>query len=154
MSQQDPPLQHRISITFKAGPDGAPLEFPFVIGVLADLSGMPAKPLAHLRHRRFVEVELSSLSQVLEACYPRLAFSVPNKLSEDSDAPGLKVDLQFRRFEDFSPEAVALQIKPLAQLLELRNRLADLRSSLQSKDGLDELLQDAIHDERKLKQLS
>jgi type VI secretion system protein ImpC len=151
---QDPPSQHRISIAMDPGPGGARLELPFVIGVLADLSGMPASPPAHLRYRRFVDIDLDNLSDVLNACSPRLVFKVQNMLSAGPDAPKLNVELRFQRLEDFSPEAVALQISPLKQLLELRNKLADLRSSLQSKDGLDELLQTAINDEQQLKQLS
>ena len=55
---------------------------------------------------------------------PHLAFSVENKLSEDPDAGKLKVDLNFKSMDDFSPENVARQVKPLRELLELRDRLA------------------------------
>jgi type VI secretion system protein ImpC len=153
MASQDPPSQHRIRIASDASPDGQRLELPFVIGVLGDFSGMPASPLAHLRRRRFVDVDLDNIDDVLQGCSPRLAFRVENKLDENAAVTMLNVELHFRRLEDFSPEGVALQIKPLAGLLELRNKLAELRTALQAKDGLDELLQETVNDEEKLKQL-
>ena len=75
---------------------------------------------------------------------PHLAFSVENKLSEDPDAGKLKVDLNFKSLDDFEPEQVARQVKPLRELLELRTKLTDLRGNLQGNDKLDELLLDAV----------
>jgi len=49
---------------------------------------------------------------------PHVAFSVENKLSEDSNAGDLKVDLRFRSLNDFSPDQVARQAKVIAR----RNR--------------------------------
>ena len=84
---------------------------------------------------------------------PHLAFSVENKLSEDSNAPNLKVDLHFKNLEDFEPEQVARQVKPLRELLELRTRLSDLRGSLQGNDKLEALLLDAVGNTEKLNKL-
>jgi type VI secretion system protein ImpB len=84
---------------------------------------------------------------------PHLAFSVDNKLSDEADAGQLKVDLNFKSLQDFEPEQVARQVKPLRELLELRTRLSDLRGSLQGNDKLEELLQDAITNTEKLGKL-
>ena len=46
---------------------------------------------------------------------PHLSFAVENKLSEDADAPQLKVDLHFKSMDDFEPENVARQVKPLKE---------------------------------------
>jgi type VI secretion system protein ImpB len=78
---------------------------------------------------------------------------VENKLSEDSNAGQLKVDLQFKSLDDFAPDQVASQIKPLRELLDLRTKLADLRGSLQGNDKLDEVLQDVISNTEKLAKL-
>ncbi|MEO8592945.1 MAG: type VI secretion system contractile sheath large subunit [Candidatus Solibacter sp.] len=150
---QDPPSQYRISIAAGTGPDGARIELPFTIGVLGDFSGMPATPLSPLRYRRFIHVDLSNLNDVMQGYSPRLAFKVENKLSEDADVPKLNVELRFQGLEDFSPERVAYQIPPLRQLLELRNKLAELRSDL-AKDGFGELLQKTMNDREKLGQLA
>jgi type VI secretion system protein ImpB len=84
---------------------------------------------------------------------PHLAFTVENKLSEDADAPKLAVDLTFKSLDDFSPDAVARQVKPLRELLELRTKLSDLRGTLQGNDRLDELLQATLRDEDKMARL-
>jgi len=84
---------------------------------------------------------------------PHLSFSVENKLSEEGDAPKLKVDLHFRSLEDFEPDKVARQVKPLRELLDLRTRLSDLRGSLQGNDKLEEVLLSTVGDSDKLTKL-
>src|SRR6266478_6380856 len=79
-------------------------ELPFVMGVLGDFTGQPSEPLARLRDRKFVEVNPDNFDSVLEGMKPHLSFSVENKLSEDADAPQLKVDLKFNKMEDFEPQ--------------------------------------------------
>jgi len=128
-------------------------ELPFVLGVMGDFTGQPTEPLARLKDRKFVEVNPDNFDQVLESMKPHLAFSVENKLSEDPNAGNIKVDLHFKSMDDFAPENVARQVKPLRELLELRTRLMDLRGSLQGNDKLDELLREAVADETKLAQL-
>jgi len=128
-------------------------ELPFVMGVLGDFTGQPVEPLPRLRDRKFVEVNPDNFDQVLEGMKPHLAFSVENKLSEDSDAGQLKVDLKFASLDDFNPENVAKQVKPLKELLDLRTRLSDLRGTLQTNERLEEALMDAIKDSGKMDKL-
>ena len=128
-------------------------ELPFVLGVLGDFTGQPEQPLARLRERKFVEVNPDNFDQVLEGMKPHLSFSVENKLSEEPEAPQLKVDLHFKSMEDFDPENVAKQVKPIRELLDLRTKLADLRGSLQGNDKLEELLMDADSSTEKLEKL-
>ncbi|HYP08185.1 MAG TPA: type VI secretion system contractile sheath small subunit [Bryobacteraceae bacterium] len=128
-------------------------ELPFVLGVLGDFTGQPEQPLPRLRERKFVEVNPDNFDQVLEGMKPHLSFSVENKLSEEQDAPQLKVDLHFKSLEDFEPENVAKQVKPIRELLDLRTKLADLRGSLQGNDKLEELLMDAVSSTEKLEKL-
>ncbi len=145
----------RVQITYDVEVGGAieMKELPFVMGVLGDFTGQPTEPLARLKDRKFVEVNPDNFDTVLENMKPHLAFSVENKLSEDPDAPKLKVDLNFKSMDDFSPENVARQVKPLRELLELRDRLADLRGSMQGNDKLEEVLRDAVTDKDKLAKL-
>lgn len=128
-------------------------ELPFVMGVLGDFTGQPEQPLPRLKDRKFVEVNPDNFDTVLEAMKPHLSFSVENKLSEDPEAGQLKVDLRFKSLDDFSPEQVARQVKPLRDLLDLRTKLSDLRGSLQGNDKLDEVLSDAVRDPGKLDKL-
>jgi type VI secretion system protein ImpB len=145
----------RVHITYDVEVGGAieVKELPFVMGVLGDFTGQPDAAMAKLRERKFVEVNPDNFDSVLEGMKPHLSFSVDNKLSDDPSAGQLKVDLHFKSLQDFEPEAVARQVRPLNELLELRTRLSDLRGSLQGNDKLDELLQDAINNTDKMDQL-
>ena len=128
-------------------------ELPFVMGVLGDFTGQPVDPLPRLKDRKFVEVNPDNFDAVLESMKPHLTFSVDNKLSEDSNASSLKVDLNFKSLDDFAPENVARQVKPLRELLELRDRLSDLRGSMQGNDKLEEALREAVTDKDKVAKL-
>jgi type VI secretion system protein ImpB len=119
-------------------------ELPFIVGVLGDFTGQAEKPLARLKDRKFVEVTPDNFDTVLEGMKPHLAFAVENKLSEEPEAPNLKLDLRFTKMEDFEPQNIARQVKPLKELLDLRTRLSDLRGSLQGNDKLEELLLEAV----------
>jgi type VI secretion system protein ImpB len=128
-------------------------ELPFVMGVMGDFSGQPTEPLARLKDRKFVEVNPDNFDAVLANMRPHLAYSVENKLSEDPNAGNLKVNLDFKSMDDFSPENVARQVGPLRELLELRDRLRDLRGNMQGNDKLEELLREAVTDKDKLAKL-
>jgi type VI secretion system protein ImpB len=145
----------RVQITYDVEVGGAIelKELPFVVGVLGDLTGQPEQPLPKLKERKFVEVNPDNFDQVLEGMKPHLNFSVENKLSEEPDAPNLKIDLHFKSMDDFEPENVARQVKPLKELLDLRTRLADLRGSLQGNDKLEELLLEAVGNTEKLEKI-
>jgi len=141
----------RVNITYDVETGGAIelKELPFVMGVLGDFTGQPTEPLARLKDRKFVEVTPDNFDDVLASMKPHLSFTVENKLSEDANAPKLGVDLHFKSLDDFSPDQVARQVKPLRELLELRTKLADLRGTLQGNDKLDEILQATLADEDK-----
>ena len=127
-------------------------ELPFVMGVLGDFTGQPTEPLPQLRERKFTEVNPDNFDAVLAGMKPHLAFSVKDKLTNDPDSK-LNVDLHFKSMDDFSPENVARQVKPLRELLDLRTKLSDLRGSLQGNDKLEELLLDAVSNTEKMKKL-
>jgi type VI secretion system protein ImpB len=145
----------RVHITYDVEVGGAIelKELPFVVGVLGDFTGNPTEPLPKLKDRKFVEINPDNFDKVLEGMKPHLSFSVENKLSDEADAGQLKVDLHFKSLDDFDPEQVARQVKPLRELLELRARLSDLRGSLQGNDKLDDILLETAKDQDKLEKL-
>lgn len=128
-------------------------EIPFVMGVMADFSGMPEEPLPRLKDRRFVEVTPDNFDAVLASMKPRIAFAVENKLSDDPNAGKIGVDLRFNSIDDFEPERVARQVKPLRDLLELRTKLSDLRGSLQGNDKLERLLHETLSNTESMEKL-
>ena len=145
----------RVAISYEVETGGAieKKELPFLMGILGDFTGQPSEPLPRMKERKFVEVTPDNFDDVLASMKPHLSFAVENKLSEDADAPKLGVDLNFRSLDDFSPDGVARQVKPLRELLDLRTQLADLRGSLQTNDKLDEVLQSTLGDADKMGKL-
>ena len=126
-------------------------EIPFVVGVLADLSGKPEEPLPKLKERKLVEIDRDNFNQVLDGMKPRLAYRVDNKLSDDDSS--MAVELKFKSMEDFHPEKVAKQIDPIRKLVEAREKLSGLLNKLDGNDKLDELLQEVISSTDSLEKL-
>jgi type VI secretion system protein ImpB len=126
-------------------------ELPMVVGVLGDFSGQPEAPLAKLRDRKFVNVDLDNFDDVMSGMTPRASYRVENKLSESGGE--FAVNLSFNSIEDFRPEAVVNQVEPLRKLLEARTKLADLRNKLVGNEKLEDLLSDVLSNTEKLKSL-
>lgn len=120
-------------------------ELPFIVGILADLSGKPEQPLPKLKERKFVEIDRDNFDDVLAAIGPRLAFRVENKLKPGS-SDMFNILLKFEEMEDFSPVSVVKQIAPLKELYEARNRLRDLLAKLDGNDDLDAVLTGIVGD--------
>jgi type VI secretion system protein ImpB len=142
----------RVQITYdvQVGDAIEKRDLPFVVGVLADLSGQPDQPLPAIAKRKFVQVDRDNINDVMKKIGPRLAFKVPNRLSEDDTK--LNVELRFQTMDDFQPAKIAEQITPLRKLLELRNSLANLRASLIGNEKLENLLQEVIQNQDLLRQ--
>lgn len=127
-------------------------ELPFVVGILSDLAGKPAQPLARLKDRKFVNLDKDNFDDVMGAIAPRLAMRVDNRLTEDADAQ-LNVELNFKSLDDFNPINIVNQVESLRKLYEARQRLTDLLAKLDGNDALDALLQDIIGNVDGLNQL-
>src|ERR1700704_5224665 len=125
-------------------------DLPFVVGVLADLSGMPEKSLPAVSKRKFVSIDRDNVNDVMKKIGPRLAFKVDNRMTEDDTK--LNVELRFESMDDFQPARVAQQITPLRKLLEKRTSLANLRATLIGNEKLDLLLQEMIQNDEMLRQ--
>ena len=134
----------RVHITYDVETNGSieKREIPFVMGVMADVSGQPEQPLPPLKDRKFVEIDKDTVDKVLGQINPRLAYKVDNRLSEDDTRLG--IELRFNTMADFEPAAVVKQIPALRRLLELRNALHNLRSSLIGNDRLESVLQEIL----------
>ena len=144
----------RVQITYdvEIGDSIEMKEIPFVMGVLADLSGKPDQPLPKMKDRKFIEIDRDNFNSVLEGMRPRLAFRVDNKLTNDDTK--VAVELRFKSLDDFRPENVAQQIAPLKKLVDARQKLSDLLAKLDGNDKLDELLQKVVSDTESLEKLS
>lgn len=140
----------RVQITYdvEIGDAVEKKELPLVVGLLADLSGQPEQPLPKLKERRFVEIDRDNFDGVLGNIAPRLDLSVPDTMKGDGN---LKIELNFKEFGDFHPEAIVSQVPRLAKLLEARQQLRDLLAKLDGNDELDGLLERVVKNSEDLK---
>jgi type VI secretion system protein ImpB len=113
------------------------VQLPFVMGVLSDLSGQPAEPLAPVADRKFLDIDVDNFDERLKAMKPRVAVQVPNTLTGEGN---VAVDLTFESMDDFTPAAIARKVEPLRQLLEARGQLANLMTYMDGKTGAEELI--------------
>ncbi len=127
------------------------VQLPFVMGVMANLSGRPAEPLAPVADRSFLNIDADNFDDRLKAMKPRVAIQVPNTLTGEGN---LSVDLTFESMGDYSPEAVAYKVDALNKLLEARTQLGDLLTYMDGKVGAEELLTKVLNDPALLKSLS
>lgn len=127
------------------------VQLPFVMGVLADLSGKPADPLAPVAERKMLEIDVDNFDERLKAMKPRAAFSVPNSMTGEGN---LNVDITFDSMDDFSPAAVASKVDGLKQMLDARTQLANLVTYMDGKTGAEELIAKAISDPALLQSLA
>lgn len=119
------------------------VELPFVMGVMADLTGKPAEPLAPVADRKFLEIDVDSFDSRLKAMQPRVAFHVPNEVTGEGS---LSLDLTFESMEDFSPGAIARKVDSLRKLLDARTQLANLLTYMDGKAGAEEVIMKAMKD--------
>jgi type VI secretion system protein ImpB len=126
------------------------VQLPFVMGVLSDLSGKPAEPLAPIADRKFTDVDVDNFDAFLKAQKPRVAFQVPNTLTGEGS---INLDITFESMEDFSPAAIARKVDALNKLLEARTQLSNLLTYMDGKTGAETLLQKVLQDPELLKSL-
>lgn len=119
------------------------VQLPFVMGVLADLSGKPSEPLAAVADRKFLEIDVDNFDERLKSMKPRVAFMVPNTLTGEGN---LSVDITFESMDDFSPAAVARKVESLNKLLEARSQLSNLLTYMDGKTGAEELIAKLLAD--------
>jgi len=127
------------------------IQLPFIMGVMANLSGKPAEPLPDVAERKFLDIDIDNFDPRLKAMKPRVAFQVPNTLTGDGN---LMIDLTFDSMDDFSPAAVARKVDSLSKLLEARQQLANLLTYMDGKTGAEQLLRQMLQDPTLLKTLA
>src|SRR5690349_7205270 len=119
------------------------VELPFIVGVMADLSGKPAEALPDVGDRKFLEVDVDNFDERLKSCKPRVAFQVPNTLTGEGN---LSVEMTFESMDDFSPAAVARKVDSLNKLLTARTQLSNLLTYMDGKSKAEDLLNKVLAD--------
>jgi type VI secretion system protein ImpB len=127
------------------------IQLPFVMGVMADLSGKPSEALPPVDDRKFLEIDVDNFDARMKAIKPRVAFQVPNTLTGEGN---LNIDITFESMDDFSPGAIAKKVDVLNKLLEARTELSNLLSYMDGKTGAEELITKVLQDPAILKTLA
>src|SRR5712672_2467904 len=127
------------------------IQLPFVMGVMADLSGKPAEALPDVAERKFLAIDVDNFDDRLKSCKPRVAFQVPNTLTGEGN---LSVEMSFQSMEDFSPAAVAQKVDALNKLLTARTQLANLLTFMDGKGKAEDLIGKLLQDPELLKSLA
>jgi len=139
----------RVQITYDVETNGAmqKVELPFVVGVMADLSGQPKEALKPMKDRKFTTIDRDNFNDVLNRSAPRVAIKVENKLTDQEGKIG--VELNFKSMDDFDPAKVASQVPALKELLDMRHRLSQLMSKMEGNDNLEAMLADVLQNTEK-----
>jgi type VI secretion system protein ImpB len=127
------------------------VQIPFVMGVLADLTGDAKDPLPGVDERKFVNIDVDNFDERMKSMKPRVAISVPNTLTGEGN---MQVDITFESMDDFSPAAVARKVDSLNKLLEARTQLSNLITYMDGKAGAEDLIAKALNDPALLKSLA
>jgi type VI secretion system protein ImpB len=127
------------------------VQLPFIVGVMADLSGKPVESLPPVDERKFLEIDIDNFDERMKATKPRVAFHVPNTLTGQGN---LAVDLTFEKMEEFSPGQVARNVEPLSKLLTARQQLANLIAYMDGKSGAEDVLNKLLADPALLQALA
>jgi type VI secretion system protein ImpB len=127
------------------------INLPFVMGVMADLSGKPEEALPGVADRKFLEIDVDNFDERMKAAKPRVAFQIPNTLTGEGN---VSVDLTFESMDDFSPAAVAQKVEALNTLLTARTQLANLITYMDGKGGAEELVAKLLSDPTLMQALS
>jgi type VI secretion system protein ImpB len=143
----------RVQIEYEVELYGAQkkVQVPFVMGVMADLSGDPSEPLPGVDERKFLAIDLDNFDERMKSMKPRVAFRVPNTLTGEGQ---LNVDITFESMDDFSPANVARKVDALSKLLEARTQLSNLVTYMDGKSGAEELISKVLNDPALLKSLA
>lgn len=119
-------------------------ELPFVIGIMADLSGMPTDPLPPIKFRKFVEIDRDNFPDYMVSTNPRLAIQVKDTLGDGSE--DLNAELFFKHMDDFGPVNIAKQVPKLNKIYTARVKLSDLVAKMEGNDPLQDLIKQVVAD--------
>jgi len=137
----------RVHITYEDPYDSEELvELPFVMGVMADLSGNASeveKP--EIENRKFLDTDMDNFDARMAAIAPAVRFNTADKLTGNEKSK-LSVNLKFKQMSDFEPAAVARQVPALNKLLEARDQLSNLLRYMDGKAAAEDMLRKILAD--------
>jgi type VI secretion system protein ImpB len=144
----------RVHIRYDVEDYGAPVgkELPFVVGVMGDFSGNPTRPLDPIEKRKFVNIDRDNFDEILSKFTPGLNLRVENTLAGDGSE--LALELKFNSMEDFEPGKIVEQVEPLRKLLEQRNKLRDLLTTMDKSQALEPEIEELLNNTERMRSLA
>ncbi len=144
----------RVHIVYEVETEGAVVqkELPFVVGVLGDFSGNAGAEKKSLRERKFIQIDRDNFDEVMSNFKPGLTFNVENVIQNDGS--NMSIELHFEKLSDFEPANVIAQIKPLKDLLDIRNKIRDLSTKTDRSEDLERILEDLLQNNDQLKSIT
>ncbi|MEL6329513.1 MAG: type VI secretion system contractile sheath small subunit [Planctomycetota bacterium] len=134
-----------ITIDVETGDATEKRELPFVVGVMADLAGNnPSEKPKRLSERKFVEINRNNFNDVMRRMKPGVKVEVDNKMP-GGEGKSLNAELKFESLDDFEPAKIAEQIPALKELLERRQQLRALESSVSRSEDVEEKLEQVLN---------
>ena len=127
------------------------VQLPFVMGVMADLSGKPADPLPPVADRKFLEIDVDNFDARMKAMKPRVAFTVPNTLTGEGN---MAVENDLREHGRLLARGDRQKVEALRKLLEARQQLSNLLIYMDGKTGAEQLVAKVLGDPELLKSLA
>lgn len=127
-------------------------ELPFVVGVMGDFSAASEVEKTKFKDKKFIQVDLENIDEVISSLAPRAVFQTRNTLTDAAGKIG--VDLTFTSMQDFTPERIVQQVDPLRQLVEAREKLTDLRNKISNSEKLEDLLDEILKNTDQVRKLS
>lgn len=144
----------RVQITYDLHAEGGlkPKEIPFVIGVLGNFSGHKNKKPQKIKQTQFLTLEKENFNAIMQKISPQLNIKVENTLEKNGSS--LAVDLKMESMADFTPGRIAENHPTLSKLLEVRKKLIDLQSKVDSNESLEVILKKLMGNRDALRKLS
>lgn len=133
----------RVQITYDVETRGSfvKMELPFVVGILADLSGNVDDPnRVPLRDRKYIEIDRDNFNDIMKSVGAKVAVNGGSK------------ELQFDKLDDFSPIRVLEQVD-LKDRYDKRTRLSDVVAKLDGNVKLQQKFLEVLTDEAKRKEM-
>lgn len=142
----------RVHITYdvEIGDAVVKKELPFVMGVMGDFSGNPTTPPKALSQRKFTSIDRDNFNDVMKNINPELNLRVKNTLQGGDTEMGVK--LNFNSMDDFDPARIVEQVPVLKSLLDSRDKLRDLLTTMDQSANLEAQLESILSDTAKVQQ--
>lgn len=143
----------RVQITYDVETNGSMIktELPFIVGVIGDFAG-DNKNQKPLEQRKFTNIDRDNFNEIMGRIAPELNVRVENTLAGDGSELG--VQLKFNSLDDFEPGKLVEQIEPLRKLMEARNKLRDLKSTVDRSANLEKILEEVMSNTEKAKSVA